>query len=402
MERSLLDLNRTIVIVGGSAAGVEAARAIAGEGQGEGAMLLTAERRLPYKRTKVSKCFAAGFDGDAFALADEAWWSDQGIDLRLGARAVELDPEGHTLTLESGERVRWERLILATGAEARRIPTDAAAASRVHHAHDIAQVEALRAAARVEGTRTALVVGTGAMGVEVAEQLRRMGLDVTLSGDTRAPLAHELNGEARRRLARILEENGVRLRCGELVREVVLADGALTVAWDSGPGAFDLVASCVGTRPRVGLARCAGLQVDRGVLVDQQLRTSCTEILAAGDAAQHPDGRVTYLWRHAMHQGRVAGLNALGGDERYAYEPFRLKVKVFGHYFFALDRPAEAEVEAFQVCQGGSEARYVCAYFRRDRLEGLVMVDDEPNQKLYNQAVVERWDRARVEEVFGL
>jgi len=364
-------------------------------------MLVTAEQRLPYKRTKVSKKFAAGFERDAFALAEADWWRDvAGFDLRLGTRAVELDPKGRTLTLDNGETVRWTRLILATGAEARRLTMDEGAAERVHHAHDIAQVEALRAAALAQEARTALVVGTGAMGVEVAEQLRKMGLEVTLTGDSRAPLAEDLNRPAQLRLVRLLEDNGVRLRCGELVRGVELADDeALTVAWDSGRRSFDLVASCVGTRLRVGLARRAGLQVEQGVVVDRQLRTSCPEIFAAGDAAQHPDGRITYLWRHAMHQGRVAGLNALGGNERYTYEPFRLKVKVFGHYFFAMDRPDPTGHEAAEVDDG---QRYVCAYYREGRLTGLIMIDDEANQKAYNQAVVEGWERSRVEETFKL
>jgi NAD(P)H-nitrite reductase large subunit len=264
-------------------------------------------------------------------------------------------------------------------------------------------VEALRAAALDQQMRTALVVGSGAMGVEVAEQLRVMGLEVTLTDQSEAPLAEELNRTAQQRLARLMEQNGVRLRCGNPVRGVELTDGGeLAVAWKTGGSVFDLVASCAGTVLRVGLAQRAGLEVKDGIVVNDQLRTSRPEILAAGDAAQHPDGSVTNLWRHAKEQGRVAGLNALGGSERYTYKPFRLKVKVFGHYFFALNRPKANDEGAYEVGVVDNEKRYVCAYYRQGRLAGLVMIDDEGNQKAYNKAVVEKWERARVEQAFGL
>ena len=406
-----MELQKDIVIVGGSAAGVQAARAVAEAGQGQRAMVITAEQRLPYKRTKVSKKFAAGFERDAFALQDQAWWREHGFDLRLGARATELDPAAHTLTLDSGQVVRWERLVLATGATPNRLALDddVAAHEMVHYAHNIAQVETLRAAAARDTVRSALVVGMGAMGVEVAEQLRRLGKEVTLTGDTPAPLADELNLPGRQRLTGLLGQNGVRLRCGQMVHSVErteenTAESGLTVTWEGADQGqtFDLVAFCIGTCPRVGLARRAGLSVGRGVEVDGCLRTSHPDIFAAGDAAQHRSGRVTYLWRHATEQGRVAGLNALGGGETYRYVPFRLKVKVFGGYFFALDRPAAADLRRYEVVETNQGQRYLCAYYLDGRLRGLIMMDDEPNQKRYNQAVGERWDRPRFEREFGV
>jgi 3-phenylpropionate/trans-cinnamate dioxygenase ferredoxin reductase component len=405
-----LELQRDIVIVGGSAAGVQAARAVAEAGQGQRAMVITAEQRLPYKRTKVSKKFAAGFERDAFALQDQAWWKEHGFELRLGTRVTKLDPAAHTLTLDNGDVVRWERLVLATGATPNRLALDdgvAATDAQVHYAHNIAQVETLRAAAARDTVRSALVVGMGAMGVEVAEQLRHLGKEVTLAGDTPAPLADELNLPGQQRLTALLGQNGVRLRCGQVVRSVERTEeSGLTVTFkgaDQGQ-TFDLVAFCIGTRPRVGLARRAGLSVGRGVEVDGCLRTSHPDIFAAGDAAQHRNrsGRVTYLWRHAMEQGRVAGLNALGGGETYRYVPFRLKVKVFGGYFFALDRPAPADLDRYEVVETNQGQRHLCAYYLDGRLRGLIMVDDEPNQKRYNLAVGEGWDRPRFEREFGL
>ncbi len=398
-----MDLHKKIVILGGAAAGVEAARAIAERGRGGETLLISAEPRLPYKRTKVSKSFARGFERDAFALQDEGWWRQQGFDLRLGLRATRVEPAARAVELEDGTVVGFDRLVLATGARANELPLPPEVTARVHHAHNIQQVEALRAAASAGSVHRALVIGMGAMGVEVAEQLARMGKQVTLAGDTAAPLAEELDDEGQRMLLRTLEQNGVTVRPGLTVSRVAPDGAGLQVHFGDSGGSerCDLAAFCIGTRVNVELAREAGLTVDRGVVVDAQLRASHPGILAAGDMAQHPDGRVTYLWRHAMEQGRVAGLNAMGSDETYAYRPFRLKVKLFGDYFFALDRPAPEQEADFEVVRSWAGDGYLCGYYRDDRLRGLVMVNDPDNQKRYNLAVVEGWDREKFEAEFG-
>jgi 3-phenylpropionate/trans-cinnamate dioxygenase ferredoxin reductase component len=397
--------HKQIVIIGASAAGVSAAEAVveAGGGRAVGLLLIGAEQRLPYKRTKVSKTFAAGFEPEAFALRERAWFAEHGVKLASGRTVTAIDIEGHTLRLDDNKEVAWERLVLATGAESNRLGLDEEVDEAVHQAHDIAGVEALRRSAL--GAQTALVVGMGVMGVEVAEQLARMGKQVTLVGDSAELMSGELNAPARRRLAGLLEQSGVRLRYEASVERVervgVGAGAGLRVVLEGGSvERVDMAVSCIGMRPNTALARAAGLSVERGVVVDAQLRTSHPDVYAAGDLAQHPDGRVTHLWRHALHQGRVAGGNAAGGAEGYAFVPFRLKCEVFGGYFFSLGLPAAAELQRYEVVEHAGAARYLCGYYREGRLAGLVMCDDKANQRAYNQAVVEGWQRGVFERAF--
>lgn len=394
---------KQIVIIGASAAGVSAAEAIveAGRAASGATLLIGAEDRLPYKRTKVCKRFAAGFEPDAFALHPPTWYAEHGVELALGRTVTALDLAAHTLRLDDGAEVGWERLVLATGAAPNRLRLADDVGAAVQQAHLIGAAEALRAAAA--GVRTALVVGTGVLGVEVAEQLVQLGLGVTQLGDTPGLMPGELNEPARARLAALLQANGVRLRHGACVSRVERAGpgAGLRVVLEGGAAlTADLVVPCVGMRPETALARAAGLQVERGVLVDARLRASHPDVFAAGDVAQHPDGRVTHLWRHALQQGRVAGLNAAGGAEAYAFVPFRLKCEVFGDYFFSLGVPPPARLADHEVIEHARGARYLCGYYRGGHLAGLVMCGDKANQKAYGRAVVEGWDRAAFERAF--
>jgi NAD(P)H-nitrite reductase large subunit len=393
--------HKQLVIIGASAAGVSAAEAVveARCGRVESLLLIGGEQRLPYKRTKVSKTFASGFDPEAFALRGRAWYAEHGVELALGRTVIAVDLEARTLRLDDGQEVAWQRLVLATGSEPNRLRLDAEIVETVHQAHDIARVEALRKSS--QEARTALVVGMGVMGVEVAEQLARMGKQVTLVGDTAELMPGELNGPARQRLAGVLERGGVRLRYGASVERVERAGAGLRVLLEGrSVDTVDMVVSCVGMRPNTSLACAAGLSVERGVVVDAQLRTSHPDVHAAGDVAQHPGGRVTHLWRHALHQGRTAGRNAAGGAEDYAFVPFRLKCEVFGGYFFSLGVPAAGELERYEMVEHEDGPRYLCGYYLEGRLSGLVMCDDKANQGQYNQAVVEGWERSAFERAF--
>ncbi len=392
-----------IVIVGGSAAGQSAAEALVERGHRGPVTLITAEDRAPYQRTKVSKSFAAGFARDAFALVEPGWYERHRIELLVGRTVAAIDRAGHRIELDDGARLAWERLVLATGAEPRRLPLPDDVAGLVHHAHDVTQIEAIAAHAR--RAETALVVGMGVLGAEVAEQLARLGKRVTLAGDSSAVMQGELNEPAAKMLRETFVDNGVELAFDDRVCSIARA-GAEQLRVElaaAGSRSFDMVVCCIGTQLRTELARAAGLRVETGVVVDHQLRTSDPEILAAGDVAQHSGGRLTHLWRHALHQGAVAGANAAGADERYRLEPFRLKCKLFDRYFFSLGRPAPADEASYEVVEERSDdgGRYRCCYYREGRVAGIVMCNDEPRQKLYNQAVVERWERARVEAIGG-
>ena len=389
-----------VAIVGGCAAGFAAASAIRERGDDRRIVLIDEEGRLPYKRTKVSKSFAAGFARDDFRLEEATWYRDNGVELLTGRRVRRIVPKGRAVLLDDGRSIGWDALILATGARPRRPTFDREIIERLHFPTTARAAERLRIEAT--GAESALVVGMGVLGVEVVDQLWRMGKRVTLLGRGGTVMPRELNETGFRRMEEILRAGDVELIFHEEVAEIALDGDRLLVtrARSGGMRAFDLVVYATGVEPETDLASAAGLNCERGVLVDERLRTSHPAILAAGDVAQHPGGRITHLWRQAVQQGRIAGLNAAGGAEPYRFVPFRLKCEIFDHYFFSVGRPAPDEVDSYEVAERTDGTRYLCAYYRAGVLAGLIMIGDKDRQKRYLQAVVEGWSRLRFEEEF--
>lgn len=397
MNRSAYD----IVIIGASAAGVSAVEAIADRKEPSRVLLIGDEDRLPYKRTKVSKTFAAGFDRDDFALLDRDWYRTNGIDLRLGTKVVRINPSDRSLVLEGGEEIVYGRLIIATGAAPRApgVPEDMH--KSVFFATSASEVEELRAAAG--RTKRAVVVGAGILGCEVTEQLIRMGLEVHLIGWSARLMEKYLNAETAGYLAERYRCKGVHLYLNSGTPRIEHTGSEFEVVAPNmaAPIRTELLVFTAGVEPRTELARAAGLDVNEGILVGPDLRTSDDNIFAAGDVAELRSGLKTHLWRNALEQGAVAGANAAGADIHYHHVPFRVKCEVFGHYFFSLSRPSDFDDPACDMREydGG---RYVCAYLKDGRVQGVIMQDDKENQKRYMQAANERWELARFESEFSL
>jgi len=389
-----------IVIVGNGIAGFSAAKAAREQSLERSVLLIGDEDRLPYKRTRLSKSIASGFGRDALQLQPGEWFAAQGIDLMTGRRVVGVDAEAHTLTLADGQMLRWGKLVLATGASPLRPHFLRDDLPDVFVLRSIAEAERLIAASR--GIETACVVGMGVLGVEAAAELLSMGRRVTLIGDCDRLMPRHLNRTAADMLRKEFDAREAELITNGRVEDVTRGEQrALRLKLRDRVLEADLCVFCLGVTPNVGLARAAGLRVNRGIVVDDRLQTSRPDIYAAGDVAEHPDGQVTGLWHAAEHQGQVAGANAAGGDVVDSRLPFRLKCEVFGRYFFSINKPPDDELAEFDVQESSTGDVYHCLYFRDGLLHGVVMVGEPDRAKRYEQAARERWTREKVSKSFG-
>src|SRR4051794_11302671 len=189
-----MSTDQTIVIVGASLAGAKAAETLRTEGFDGRLVLVGAETELPYERPPLSKELLAGTVTRESLLVHEAEFYDrQGIDLRLGCRATSIDPARDEVTLDDGERLRYHRLLLTTGAEPRRLSVPGADLDGVLYLRDVADSEALRA--RLDRGGPVVVVGAGWIGAEVAASARNRGLEVTVVEPLEVPLLRVLGRE---------------------------------------------------------------------------------------------------------------------------------------------------------------------------------------------------------------
>jgi 3-phenylpropionate/trans-cinnamate dioxygenase ferredoxin reductase subunit len=313
----------TFVIAGGGLAGAKAAETLREEGFDGRVVLVAAETELPYERPPLSKGYLMGAEPREGAQVHPAtFYAERDVELVSGVEVVAVDAAEHRVDLGDGRQIEYDRLLLATGAVPRRPPIDGMDLPHVHTLRTLADADALRAAFAGDGA--VAVIGAGWIGCEVAAAARTLGREVVLIEQGRAPLEGVLGRELGELFAELHRSEGVDLRCGARVAGigtdgVRLADGALVAA--------ATVVVGVGVAPDTRLAEAAGLHVDNGIVVDELLRTSATDVFAAGDVANalHPRfGRHVRVehWGNALHQGPAAARSMLDRGEPYTRLPY--------------------------------------------------------------------------------
>lgn len=379
------DLNKKVVIVGGGHAGGRAAITLREKGYKGDITILGTEQRLPYERPGLSKGFLQGDEKeDDLYLEPESWYDENGVTRRAGVKVTEIDREGRTVTFREtqgdtdeasgavqNETLDYETLILATGSEPRRLDLPNAEAKNVLYLRSVEDSKRLKT--ELAAAKRVVIIGAGWIGLEVAAAARKANCEVTVISRDPEPLLGPLGETLAKLFAELHREHGVILRNDTQVAKLIgSADQVTAVETDGGDQvAADLVIAGIGAAPRLALAEAAGLEVDHGVVVDAQLRTSDPNIYAVGDIASVYSARFDRHirldhWAAAMRQPESLAEVLTGEDSRYDRLPyfftdqFDLGSEYVGYV------PSEIRDEVEVVIRGDMRKREVIAFFVHD------------------------------------
>jgi 3-phenylpropionate/trans-cinnamate dioxygenase ferredoxin reductase subunit len=320
-----MSLARRIVIVGAGPAGVGAALAARQQDSAADVLLVSDERSEPYEKPPLSKAVLTGKAKPQDApIAGPGGVGRHRIALKLGARCTAIDRAAHAVVTESGERIPYDVLVLATGSINRVLPMFPAGQPGIHYLRTEAEALALRE--RFRASRSLLVVGAGLIGLEVASSAIEIGIKTTVIEIAPRILARVCDEETSALVQARHQAAGVDIRVGTAIAAVrTLPDGRIAIETKAGDAlTADLVVVGAGVAPDDRLAKAAALEVQDGIVVDAHCRTADPAILAAGDCTRFlgPHGPVRLEnWRHAQEHGAVAGRNAAGGDATYNVAP---------------------------------------------------------------------------------
>ena len=331
---------RTVIAGAGHAAG-QVVATLRQQKYAGSIVLIGDEQYLPYQRPPLSKKFLAGeMPAERLYFKPESFYDVPEIELRLQTTIGAIDRDARQLTLDGGNNIPYDKLVLALGARVRELAVAGSDLAGVHYVRNIADVQGIRE--DLEGSRHLVIVGAGYIGLEVAAVTRTLGLDVTVVEMADRVMSRVVSPEISDFYQIEHANQGVKLRLGtgvtalhgkRRIKGVEVDDGEIIPA--------DLVVVGIGILPNTELASTAGLAVDDGIVVDDRCRTSDTNIYAVGDCTRHPNsiyGRSLRLEsvHNALEQAKTAASNICGADNQYAQVPwfwsdqYDLKLQIAG------------------------------------------------------------------------
>jgi NADPH-dependent 2,4-dienoyl-CoA reductase/sulfur reductase-like enzyme/ferredoxin len=320
---------RQVVIVGNGVAGSTSLERILALSPGCHITQIGEEPRGFYNRMEIARLIGSSESADSLAYASTPGLSARAVDQRIATRVRAIDPSVRSVVLANGERIGYDRLLLATGAGAARPPVAGSELAGCFDLRTAVDAAAIHDRLRRTPVEQVVVIGAGVQGLEAAEALALAGVPVQVLEAGPNPMPAQLLPDCAAAVSAALARRGVRVRAGVQVAAIEAAAddagqvGAVKLA-DGESIPAGLVLFCTGTRPNIALARDAGLACGHGILVNAQMRTSDPDIFAAGDVAEL-DGQVTGLWEPAREQALAAADNMLG--LRRVWRPALLSVR---------------------------------------------------------------------------
>ena len=345
------------VIIGGGVAAVEAAIAIRKNAADAEITLCSAEASYPYRRPFLSKGLQKGFDGDAFLQKSAEFYQRENITVRLGSVAEKIEPENKKVFFADGSSLDYDKLLLAVGAKACRLPVPGNDLPFVMTLRELADAERIREILAA-GVKHAMIVGGGVLGLELAEVLLEAGCGkVTIMECASALLAKNLDPATSCQLQEHLKNiPNLELHLGEMLR-VITAETA------------DLVIMSTGAKPEIALAQNSGISCGRGIITDFNMRTDAADIFAAGDCAETGDC-ITGIYTTASEMGKAAGCNMAGVETLFAPPPASMRFMGFGLKLFSCGC-FDGDMEEF--CDNGNVKRL---FYKDGKLIGAVLWGD--------------------------
>ena len=394
------------LIIGSSHAGLSALDAIRLQDKEGSLTLVTQESCLPYSPTILPYVLSGQAQPEKVFLRDQQSFDSLSIAFKPGTKVVAVEGRSRQVVLHSGEKMEYEKLLLATGAAPKRPPVQGLEAVPHHVLRTLEDALTLRSKIRKNGT--AVVLGAGLIGLHAAENLARGGMRVIVVEALSQVLPGYFDEEASQMIHRAFSDNGVKILLNKKVSGVKGAEGEATLNLASGETlTAGLLVVATGVQPRVEYLKGSGVEVDQGILVDERMRTSASGIWAAGDVAQargffESQKILNATLPNAVEQGRIAGMDMVDDPALKVYQgAVALNTyKFFGHRAFSVGmiRPGEGcEVEKVVVPEG---FKYQKLVFKGDQLVGASGINSDLDPGIMYQLIRRKTYLADVKDRF--
>lgn len=370
------DTKNFYIILGNGAAGHYAAEAIRKRDRTGTITMISNEPYRTYNRPMLTKSIMAGLNEEQIAVEDASWYEENHIYQILGHEVVKIDPEAKEVHLDDGSKYHYTKLIYALGSECFIPPIKGADKDGVIAIRRLSDTK--KVAEKLKETKHAVVIGGGVLGLEAAWELKKSRCEVTVLELAPVLMGRQLDKTAGEMLKKISEGQGIQIHTGvqieaieggEKAEGVRLADGTVIPA--------ELVIVSCGVRANTALAKEAGIETDRAVIVNEKMETNIPDIYACGDCAQY-EGINYAIWPQAAEEGKTAGAQAAGDDNTYSTVPAALSFHGMNTALFAAGDNGQNPDLIYKTVEYKDEGKkqYQKYYFLNNRLCGVILIGD--------------------------
>jgi len=386
----------TIIIIGAGPAGVTAAETVRMFDRAVDLVMLTHEPYTPYSPPAMADHFILGTDNHLWRPSN--WASQLGVDYRSGVEVTAVEPQAHRIRLSSGETLCYSCLLIASGARLY-APLPGAEMPGIYNFKSLTAAESLVRQVRSGQASSALIVGAGFIGMEIALLLSELGVRVTQVEMLDQVMATMLDAETAAIALKLMLEHGVDLRLNTKASAFTGNGSATGVRLASGQVLeADLLIAATGVKPNLGLLEGSGIAFGRGISVDEQLRTSAPDVFAAGDCTETPNLLTGQMFVHAIfpnavEQGRVAGMNLAGYATVYEGAERMNSLKHLGLPIMAA---GEKQGDHILRQQQGDSLRTI--YLQQNRIVGFQLAGDIRSAGILHALMNQKADVSRIEK----
>lgn len=365
------------VIIGNSVAAVGAIEAIRKVDFETPIIVISDEPYPVYSRPLISEYLAGHVKEEVMGYRDPDFYERNRVVAKLGVKALSIDIKNKKVKLSDGEEVSYNKLLLATGGIPFIPPIKGKDKEGVFTFTKLDDAKKINAS--LENINYVVVIGAGLIGLKVAESLKQRGVSVTVVELSNRVMATVLDEEAGTIIQNALENEGIEVLTGLTVEEILGGNRVSGVRLtDKREITCDAVVIAIGVIPNVSLAKEAGIEVNRGIIVDEYMRTNQSDIYAAGDVTEGPDylnkgNRVFPIWPNAYIQGKIAGFNMAGVERKFPGGMAMNSIELFGVPVITAGL-SNVEDENLEVIKKIDKDSYKKLVIQGEKLVGVVLV----------------------------
>jgi nitrite reductase (NADH) large subunit len=365
-------MSKNYVIIGGGVAAVTAAKAIR-DTDAEGTIkIFGKEKSMPYNRVYLSKELFSDLGSEKNLIKKETWFSKNNISVFPVTKVTSINADSNFVVTADGKHIPYDKLLLCTGSKNRRLPVEGAIKKGVFTIREVQDAEDFKA--YVQDKNHSLIIGGGVQGLETAWSLIKAGKKVTIVEAAPRLMPRQLDERTSLLLKNKIEAMGVSVYQNTSIKGVLGNDEVNGLLINSGESIYcDSVIYSIGIEPNIELTETTGIVTNRGIIVDEEMRTNVENIYAAGDAAEL-NGEVEGLWGAAMEQGKVAGLNMATSKTFYKKA---LPVTIFNAFnlsLFSVGLVDESKCDESVIEDDGKE-KYTRVFIKDKKIVGVISLE---------------------------